>query len=68
LDATLCDAHGICALCCPERITLDRWGYPDVSPEPVSRPHDLRRARRAVHACPESALSLEMIEADGTNE
>jgi len=62
LDATLCDAHGICALCLPERITLDRWGYPDVSREPVSRPRDVRRARRAVHACPESALSLEVIE------
>lgn len=59
LDAAACEGHGICALCCPERIALDAWGFPEVDPEPLASRRDLARARRVVAACPEGALSLE---------
>jgi ferredoxin len=59
LDPIRCQGHGICALCCPERITLDQWGYPKLDPTPLARPAELARARRAVAACPKGALTLE---------
>ncbi|HLI35791.1 MAG TPA: ferredoxin [Streptosporangiaceae bacterium] len=52
-----CDAHGLCAGLLPELITLDEWGYPIISEEPVP-PELLRHARRAVAACPVLALAL----------
>lgn len=58
LDSAICDAHGICALCCAERIGLDEWGYAVVSSEPIVEDRVLRRAKRAVAACPEGALRL----------
>lgn len=58
LDAAACAGHGICALCCPDRIALDAWGFPKVDPTPLATPRDLARARRAVTACPEGALAL----------
>lgn len=52
-----CSGHGLCAELLPERITLDEWGFPIVSDEPI--PADLRKlARRAVSDCPALALSL----------
>lgn len=58
IDAAICDAHGICALLCPELVALDEWGYAAVSREQVEHGATLRRARRAVAACPERALRL----------
>lgn len=58
VDGTKCDAHGICALRLPERISLDQWGYALVSDEKIVRRVTLRRARRAVVACPNGALEL----------
>ncbi len=58
VDAARCDGHGICALRCPELITLDEWGFAGVEPGPVADRRVLRRARRAVAACPDRALSL----------
>jgi ferredoxin len=53
-----CDAHGVCADLLPELITLDPWGYPVISADPV--PEELLpHARRAVTACPTLALRLE---------
>ena len=53
-----CTGHGLCAELLPERVTLDEWGYPLVSAEPVPpRLHGL--ARRAVTDCPALALLLE---------
>jgi ferredoxin len=53
-----CDGRGACAELLPELISLDEWGYPIVSPDPVTA--DLVKvARRAVSACPLLALSLE---------
>jgi ferredoxin len=58
IDGARCDGHGICALRCPERITLDEWGYATLDPEPIVQPRVVRRARRAVRACPADALEL----------
>ena len=65
LDAAACDGHGICLLRCPDRIGLDRWGFPVVDAEPLDAPPVIARARRAVAACPEGALHLEPL-AGGT--
>ncbi len=59
LDGARCDGHGICAVCCPERIYLDAWGYAVTSPSPLHEgERSLARARRAVAACPAGALAL----------
>ena len=58
LDGTRCDGHGICALRCPELITLDERGFAGVDPAPIGGGRVLRRARRAVAGCPERALSI----------
>jgi ferredoxin len=51
-----CEGHGLCAELFPERITLDDWGFPIVSPEPVPRSLG-DHARRAIAACPALALA-----------
>ncbi len=57
VDPTMCDGHGVCAELLPERVRLDRWGYPLLAPGPV--PPELHtHARRAVAACPRLALTL----------
>ena len=58
VDAARCDGHGICALRCPELITLDRWGYAGVDAGAVATGRMLRRARLAAAACPERAITL----------
>jgi len=56
----VCDGHGVCAEFFPERVTLDDWGYPIVSDEPIGG--DLvAHARRTVAACPVLALTLERV-------
>ena len=52
-----CTGHGVCAELLPERVILDEWGYPVISPEPI--PPALRKAaRRADTDCPALALLL----------
>jgi ferredoxin len=58
IDSAVCDAHGICALICPDAIALDEWGYAAVSTRSFDDRTTLRRARRAVAACPQRALRL----------
>jgi ferredoxin len=53
-----CEAHGMCAELLPERITLDEWGYPLISGEPLE-PELLQNAIRAAQACPTFALILQ---------
>jgi ferredoxin len=53
-----CSGHGLCAELLPERVTLDEWGYPVVSAEPVPRRLEAL-ARRAVTDCPALALRLD---------
>ncbi|MGH8996190.1 MAG: ferredoxin [Acidimicrobiales bacterium] len=57
VDPTTCDGHGVCAEIFPERVSLDRWGYPIVDNSDI--PPDLRdHALRAVNSCPRLALHL----------
>jgi len=57
VNPILCSAHGLCAELLPEQITLDEWGYPVLSEEPV--PERLNKlARHAVADCPVLALQL----------
>jgi ferredoxin len=57
VDPIACRAHGMCAELLPELIELDEWGYPVLSPHPVTG--ELRAdAAAAVEACPTLALRL----------
>jgi ferredoxin len=53
-----CTGHGLCAELLPERVSMDEWGYPIVSPQPIT-PDLEGLARRAVTDCPALALLLE---------
>ena len=57
-DAARCDGWGMCSVVFPEGISLDPWGYANVSSEPIAD-HGLNRARRAVACCPRGAIALE---------
>jgi len=59
VDPVRCEGHGICTLFFSERVDLDEWGYAAVDPAPFVDPQLVRRARRAVNACPERALMLD---------
>ena len=52
-----CSGHGVCAELLPELITLDEWGYPLLSDEPVPE-HLTKPAKRTVTDCPALALLL----------
>jgi ferredoxin len=57
LDPTRCDGRGLCAELFPERVRLDRWGFPLVSGDDL--PAELvEHARRAALYCPQLALHL----------
>ncbi|HEY3957597.1 MAG TPA: ferredoxin [Streptosporangiaceae bacterium] len=58
VDPVACSGHGLCAELLPERVSMDEWGYPVVSAEPVPPALD-QLARRAVADCPALALLLE---------
>lgn len=60
VDPVRCQGHGICTLFCSERVDLDEWGYAVVDQAPIIDPRLIRRAHRAVAACPEQALLLEV--------
>jgi ferredoxin len=57
VNPILCAGHGLCAELLPEQITLDEWGYPILSDQPVPRGLSTL-ARRAVTDCPALALAL----------
>jgi ferredoxin len=56
VDPIACDGRGVCAEILPERIELDRWGYPMVDGEIAPVLYD--NAIRAVRSCPKQALHL----------
>jgi ferredoxin len=56
VDPVACDGRGVCAEILPERIELDRWGYPLIDGEIAPALHD--NAVRAVRSCPRQALHL----------
>ena len=57
VDPVACDGRGLCAELLPELVTLDDWGYPVLSDQPVPAHLD-KHVRRAVAACPTLALRL----------
>jgi ferredoxin len=57
VDPIACDGRGVCAEMLPERIELDRWGYPIVDGDTIA-PALIDHAERAVRACPTQALHL----------
>ena len=58
IDPSVCDGVGICAHLAPDLITVDSWGYPIISPDPVESGSERRQAQAAVRACPRKALHL----------
>ena len=61
IDRIKCDGRGLCAEILPERIRLDSWGYPIVTPGPIPG-HLLGLAQRAVDDCPVLAIALRRVE------
>ncbi len=57
LDPVACDGRGVCAEILPERIELDRWGYPVIDSAEIA-PALFEHAVRAVRSCPKQALHL----------
>ena len=58
VDFIACDGRRLCAEALPELISLDDWGFPVVSGQPVP-PRLLADARATVRACPTLALRLD---------
>ncbi len=61
VDPIKCNGYGYCAEIIPERVTLDDWGFPIVSMEPIAGDEMLSLARRAVATCPRLALMIEEV-------
>ncbi|HXP33893.1 MAG TPA: ferredoxin [Acidimicrobiales bacterium] len=57
IDPVACDGRGVCAEMLPERIELDRWGYPIVDGAEIA-PAIVDHAVRAVRSCPRQAIHL----------
>ena len=60
VDFIACDGRGLCAAALPGLVTLDDWGFPIVSAQPVPS-RLLDDARETVRACPKLALRLERV-------
>ncbi len=65
LDAARCDGHGICALRCPDRVSLDQWGYAAVDPAPLEAGRMTKRAKNVAAACPKQALRIVPVTSSG---
>lgn len=61
VDRIRCDGRGLCAELLPERIRLDDWGYPIITPGAIPG-HLVAHAERAVEDCPVLALALRKAE------
>jgi len=58
LDPSSCAGVGICAHLADVLITVDSWGYPIVSSEPLRSARERRQAEAAAGACPRRALRV----------
>jgi ferredoxin len=58
VDPVACEGVGICAHIAPQLITVDSWGYPIVSAQPLDA-RTRRQAQAAFAACPRRALFLD---------
>ena len=57
-DAARCDGWGMCSVVFPEGISLDPWGFADVTKDPVMDRKLVNKARRAAACCPKGAIRL----------
>lgn len=57
VDPIACDGFGYCAELLPEMVSLDEWGYPVVSGEPVP-PALVDLAKSAARQCPRRAFHV----------
>jgi ferredoxin len=62
VDPTACEGRGLCAELLPERIGLDRFGFPVIAEDGVGGELE-GHARRAVAMCPHLALHLVVSDA-----
>jgi len=56
VDATKCQAFGICAEHLPEVFTLDDWGYASAENDGEVPAGKEEQAHRAIRDCPENAI------------
>jgi ferredoxin len=56
-DPVACEGRGVCAEMLPERIELDRWGYPVIDGTEITLAL-YEHAVRAVRSCPKQVLHL----------
>ena len=62
IDPTRCRGHGICALMFGDAIELDRWGFGRPVDAELEGRRRLRQARRAARACPNGAISFDVVD------
>ncbi len=62
VDPTRCRGHGICALYFKDGVELDHWGYARAIDPPAQGRRAIARARRAARACPNDAISYEVVD------
>lgn len=62
IDPAACDGIGVCAHLAPGLVHLDRWGFPVVVGDPLTK-LEAAAAGRAVRGCPRQALWLNDVEA-----
>ena len=58
IDPVACEGVGVCAHLASNLIELDRWGYPVIPVDDLSR-SEVAAAQRAVQGCPRKALWIE---------
>lgn len=56
VDPVACEGRGVCAEILPERIEVDRWGYPIVDGDIAPALFD--HALLAMRSCPTQAIHL----------
>lgn len=59
VDATKCNAYGVCEQLCPSVFNLDEWGYASVTGDGFVAEADQGAVREAAGNCPENAISVE---------
>lgn len=58
IDATKCQAYGVCAELAPHLFEPDEWGYAQPTDAAELAADDVGLAERAVRECPAQAISL----------
>lgn len=58
VNLDLCEGYGACADVAPSVLLLDEWGYAYVENDGLVPADQEAAARRAVHECPMSAITV----------